>query len=1009
MVAVPLFSPGRDVIGVIMLSRQQVDPFTDDQIALVETFADQAAIAIENVRLFTELETRLEREEATREILQVISQSRDDEQPVLDAIVHKAAQLCNAPDAGLHIVNEARTHSRLASVLSNDAGYFRIGEEFTLDSPLQTATAIREARIVHMPDLANDPLYKAGDPVRVKLVEVDGIRSRLSVPLLKDGISLGCINLNRTEVEPFTSDEIALIETFAAQAVITIENVRQFRELQTRLEREAATREILQVISQSRDDEGPVFDVILENAARLCDVPQAFMVLANESRTHLDLAAYSGTGSSFVEVLRQTPLPLDGETSETARSVLEQEVIHIDDLTEGMLYREGQLHRVAAVELDGIRTILMVPLISGGEAIGAINLYRREVRPFEEKHIELVKTFAAQAVIAIENVRQFRELQTRLEREAATKDVLQAISQSRDDEGPVFAVLLETAARLCNAPFACLFRANPERTHLTIPAFHGSRTQFVDLINDDPLPLDPSVSLTAEAMIEKRSMQIADFSDNEIYRSGQPQRLHAVDVEGVRTVMVVPLLIKDEAIGAIFLYRREVSLFAEDDVRLVETFAAQAVIAIENVRQFRELQTRLEREAATREILQVISRSRDDETPVFDVILENAARLCEAPMASLNLLDEDGSRQVLQAHWGTALDHFEPGVTEWALDGASAPAEAVRTAALVHIEDFAETEAYKAGDPVRVNAVEKEGIRTFLAVPLLRGGKAIGTIALFRREVSRFDEKHITLVETFAAQAVIAIENVRQFKALEARTEEVQALNASLETRVEEQVGEIERMSRLKRFLPPQVADAIVSSGNEKLLSSHRALIGVLFCDIRGFTAFCETAEPEETIEVLQTYHEEMGKLLNAHGAGVDHRAGDGIMVIFNDPLPCDDPAGDAVRLAMAMRARMVELCKGWRRLGHRLGFGVGISLGYATVGMVGFEGRYEYTASGTAVNLAARLCDKALDGQILISPRAHLAVEDDVEVEEAGELDLKGLHAPVKVHQLIGSRDGAA
>ena len=229
----------------------------------------------------------------------------------------------------------------------------------------------------------------------------------------------------------------------------------------------------------------------------------------------------------------------------------------------------------------------------------------------------------------------------------------------------------------------------------------------------------------------------------------------------------------------------------------------------------------------------------------------------------------------------------------------------------------------------------------------------------------------------------------------------MQALNRNLESRVKTQVEELERLGRLKRFLSPQVADAIVSSGDESLLGSHRVLIAVLFCDIRGFTAFCEMAEPEETIEVLQTFHEEMGQLINAHGAGVDHRSGDGIMVIFNDPLPCDDPAGDALRMALVMRQRMAELCKDWRRLGHRLGFGVGISLGYATVGMVGSEGRYEYTASGTTVNLAARLCDEAADGEILLSPRAYAAVDQTCAAEPVGELNLKGIHAPVEVFRV--------
>lgn len=409
-----------------------------------------------------------------------------------------------------------------------------------------------------------------------------------------------------------------------------------------------------------------------------------------------------------------------------------------------------------------------------------------------------------------------------------------------------------------------------------------------------------------------------------------------------------------------------------------------------------ELDRALEREAATREILELISRSRDDEQPVFDAILERACRLCNAPSAGLLLGTPEDEFLTFAASAG-ANQKFRDSLRSSNIPmklNASYSARAILEGKLYHLEDMAEGELYKSGAGFVTTNVDSLNIRSVIFAPIMGQSGALGAMALFREEVRPFDPSQVELVESFASQAAIAIENVRQFKALE-------SLNAELGDRVEKQVSEIERMGKLKQFLPAAVADTVISQGSEKLLKSHRALLGVLFCDIRGFTAFCESAEPEETIDVLQSYHEEMGKLISLHGGGVDHRMGDGIMVLFNDPLPCEDPAGDAVRLAIAMRAKMIELCKKWKRLGHRLGFGVGISLGYATVGMVGYEGRSDYTASGTAINLAARLCDHAADGEILLSPRALTAVEDSFNCELTGEVDFKGIREPVSVYRL--------
>ena len=237
--------------------------------------------------------------------------------------------------------------------------------------------------------------------------------------------------------------------------------------------------------------------------------------------------------------------------------------------------------------------------------------------------------------------------------------------------------------------------------------------------------------------------------------------------------------------------------------------------------------------------------------------------------------------------------------------------------------------------------------------------------------------------------------------------DELAEWNQTLEARVKEQVDEIERLGRLRRFLSPSVAE-IVASGGEEALRSHRRQVAALYCDLRGSTAFSENAEPEEAVEVFDAYHRALGELIHRFDATVDHRAGDGMMVIFNDPLPCDEPARRAVELALAMRDRMAELQGGWRRRGHELGFAVGISFGYATMGMVGFEGRYDYMANGSVVVLAARLCHEAEAGQIVVSQRIFGMLEDEVEAEPLGELALKGLR-PTAAYNVLGLKSRAA
>ena len=281
---------------------------------------------------------------------------------------------------------------------------------------------------------------------------------------------------------------------------------------------------------------------------------------------------------------------------------------------------------------------------------------------------------------------------------------------------------------------------------------------------------------------------------------------------------------------------------------------------------------------------------------------------------------------------------------------------------------------------------------------MMREDALLGVITILKNGVEPFTEKQIELVETFADQAVIAIENTRLLN-------DLNKLNQQLEQRVADQVDEIERMSRLRRFLPPQVADLIVASGTEKQLESHRREITALFCDLRGFTGFSESSDPEDVMTLLREYHAAIGEIINKYGGTLERYAGDGVMVVFNDPIPVDNPALQAVLMAIDMRTAIGELIEKWRKLGHDIGFGIGIALGFATLGTIGFEGRFDYAAIGTVSNVASRLCDEAKPGQILISPRVLMAVEKDITVEPVGDFELKGIRRPLTAYNVLATK----
>ena len=591
-----------------------------------------------------------------------------------------------------------------------------------------------------------------------------------------------------------------------------------------------------------------------------------------------------------------------------------------------------------------------------------------------------------------------RERDEALEQQTATSEVLQVISSCTGELEPVFAAMLGRATRICEAEFGNFFLLDGETFRAL--AWHGEPT-YVGNWQRQPLAIKtdkPHIPL-ARLVETKQRVHVGDLREDAAYKAGFAPLVALVDKGGARTLLIVPMLKEHTLIGAMAIYRQEVRPFTVKQIALVENFAAQAVIAIENARLLSELRESLEQQTATAEVLRVISSSPGELEPVFEIILEDATRICEAKFGIMQLLEGDGLRAValhdVPSAYAEAMGHdpiFRPPVGH-PLD------RVVSTKQVVHIPDM------RTEQKLRGRIVELAGARSLLTVPMLKENALIGVISIYRQEVRPFADKQIELVKNFADQAVIAIENARLLSELRQRTEEVGKLNQQLEQRVADQVGEIERMGRLRRFLPPQVADLIVASGSEKQLESHRREITALFCDLRGFTGFTESADAEDVMALLRDYHAAIGQIVIKYNGTLERYAGDGVMVIFNDPVLLENPALQAVLMALEVRDAIGSLTEIWRRWGHEIGFGIGIAHGFATLGTIGFEGRFDYAAIGTVSNVASRLCDEAKPGQILISPRVLTKVENAVTVEPVGEFDLKGIRRPLAAYNVVAAQ----
>jgi two-component system, NtrC family, sensor kinase len=762
-------------VGAITVFRQADRPFTEAEIGLLHMFADQAVIAIENVRLFTELEARnselrvaLEQQTATSELLKVIGRSTFDLQPVFETLAENAVRLCEAERGFIW-----RPHGEVLRpvVIHNATPALK---EFAEQNPIipgrnsGAGRAALERRIVHIPDALADSDYTFGAQ------QVDPIRTVLAIPMLRAEELLGVIAIYRLEVRPFTESQIALMETFADQAAIAIENARLLTELQNKnanlteaLEQQTATAEILRVISRSPTDVQPVFEAIAESSVRLCGADYGSAIRLEGDMIHL--VAHQGHTAEWRETAsRLFPHPLTRDLIGGA-SMMDREIVALEDMQSDPRFPPSQ----ALARTMGYHAALSVPMLRAGGPVGAIVVFRQERRPFSEREIGLLRTFADQAVIAVENVRLFTELEARnselrvaLEQQTATSELLKVIGRSTFDLQPVFETLAENAVRLCEAGRSAVFRLDGQL--LRVVALHNASPELREFLEHNPF--SPSrVSATARAALEQRTTHVHDVQADPEYRYG------AIQVDPIGTILAIPMLRAGELLGVITIYRHEIRPFTESQIALMETFADQAAIAIENARLLTELQAKnasltesLEQQTATSDILKAISTSPTDVRPVFDLIAERAVKLCSAELSIVTT--PQGDHLELAAVYGLTSEGTEATRSAFPmpLDAESTSARAIRSRAVVHFEDVMADAQYQYKGTAQIGRW-----RGTLGVPMLRETEVIGAIMVARTTPGGFSDTQVAVLQTFADQAVIAIQNVRLFTELEARNSEL--------------------------------------------------------------------------------------------------------------------------------------------------------------------------------------------------------------------------------------------
>ena len=730
------------------------------------------------------LRVALEQQAATADILHVISRSPSDAQPVFDAIAMNAVRLCGARFCVVYRLDGELLHLAAHANFSADA-LALLGTIFPRrpDEVSHVGGAVRERDVVNLADVAGTG--DAPPQSHRHIARLVGYRAFLAVPIVRDGNAIGCIALGREKGEAFPEEQVSLVKTFADQAVIAIENVRLFTELQQKnealaqahaqvteaLERQTATSEILGVISSSPTDVRPVFQAIAQNAVALCGGLGAVVLRYDGALLHV--AAHHNVSAEAIAMVERAYPRRPARDYPPGRAFLDRTVVHVPNL------REATEFAASTARERGAASFLAVPLLREGEAIGVIGLARDIIGSFPSQQITLLQTFADQAVIAIENVRLFTELQEKnraltqahaqtteaLDQQTATSEILRVISSSPTDLQPVMDTIVENAARLTDAEHALIGRADGNLIRWL--AFYGAPPS-------GPQPITRSLP-SGRAILDRQTTQVEDIGTIEKGQFTEPV-VRAYREHGVRTVLATPLLRNDAALGVLLVRRTVVRSFTDKQIALLQTFADQAVIAIENVRLFKELQSRnrdlttaLDRQTATSEILRVISSSLTEVQPVFDAIARNAVTLCDG-IRALVLRFDDGMLHVAGHHnidphgvkqIGRAFPHRP--------DRDTPVGRAFLDRSVLHIPDL------QAAGEFLTSAARQRGVGSMLVVPLLREQEAVGVISLAREGVGPFSPEQIEVLQTFADQAVIAIENVRLFDELQLANRELTA------------------------------------------------------------------------------------------------------------------------------------------------------------------------------------------------------------------------------------------